>query len=115
MNCKREDLLVYAITDRSWLNGESLYSQVEKSLKGGATFMQLREKNLDDETFYQEAVELKALCARYHVPFVINDNVDIALRMDADGVHVGQSDMEAGDVRSKLGPDKIIGVSCKTV
>ena len=111
MNCKREDLLVYAITDRSWLNGESLYSQVEKSLKGGATFMQLREKNLDDETFYQEAVELKALCARYHVPFVINDNVDIALRMDADGVHVGQSDMEAGDVRSKLGPDKIIGVS----
>ena len=115
MNCKREDLLVYAITDRSWLNGESLYSQVEKSLKGGATFMQLREKNLDDETFYQEAVELKALCARYHVPFVINDNVDIALRMDADGVHVGQSDMEAGDVRSKLGPDKIIGVSAHTV
>ncbi len=77
--------------------------------------MQLREKDLDEERFYQEAVELKELCARYHVPFVINDNVDIALRMDADGVHVGQSDMEAGDVRAKLGPDKIIGVSCKTV
>ena len=115
MNCRKEDLLLYAVTDRSWLGEETLYSQVEKSLKGGATFMQLREKDLDEERFYQEAVELKELCARYHVPFVINDNVDIALRMDADGVHVGQSDMEAGDVRAKLGPDKIIGVSCKTV
>mgnify|MGYP000015316872 CR=1 FL=1 len=115
MNCRKEDLLLYAVTDRSWLGEETLYSQVEKSLKGGATFMQLREKDLDEERFYQEAVELKELCAQYHVPFVINDNVDIALRMDADGVHVGQSDMEAGDVRAKLGPDKIIGVSCKTV
>jgi len=115
MNCHAKDLLLYAVTDRSWLNGESLYSQVEKSLKGGATFMQLREKELDQETFLQEAMELKALCAQYHVPFVINDNVDIAVQMDADGVHVGQSDMEAGDVRAKLGPDKIIGVSCKTV
>lgn len=115
MNCRKEDLLLYAVTDRSWLGEETLYSQVEKSLKGGATFMQLREKDLDEERFCQEAVELKELCARYHVPFVINDNVDIALRMDADGVHVGQSDMEAGDVRAKLGPDKIIGVSCKTV
>lgn len=115
MNCRKEDLLLYAVTDRSWLGEETLYSQVEKSLKGGATFMQLREKDLDEARFYQEAVELKALCARYHVPFVINDNVDIALRMDADGVHVGQSDMEAGDVRAKLGPDKIIGVSCKSV
>lgn len=115
MNCKRDDMLLYAVTDRSWLNGETLYSQVEKSLKGGATFMQLREKELDKENFLREAFELKALCAEYGVPFVINDDVDIAVACDADGVHVGQSDMEAGDVRAKLGPNKIIGVSCKTV
>ena len=115
MNCKKEDLLLYAITDRAWLNGRSLYSQVEECLQGGATFLQLREKTLDEAAFYEEAVELKALCKQYGVPLVINDNVDIAVKMDADGVHVGQSDMEAGDVRAKLGPDKIIGVSCKTV
>lgn len=115
MNCRSEDLLVYAVTDRSWLNGESLYSQVEKALKGGATFIQLREKELDEEHFLQEAIEIKELCKLYHVPFVINDNVDIACKMGADGVHVGQSDMEAGNVRAKLGPDKIIGVSAQTV
>lgn len=114
-NCKPEDLLLYAVTDRYWLNGETLYSQVEKALKGGATFVQLREKELDEEHFLEEAKEIKELCRQYHVPFVINDNVDIAVAMDADGVHVGQSDMEAGDVRSKLGPDKIIGVSAQTV
>lgn len=114
-NCDKRDLLLYAVTDRSWLNGHSLYEQVEEALKGGVTFVQLREKNLDDEAFLQEAKEIKELCARYHVPFVINDNVDIAAEIDADGVHVGQSDMEAGDVRKKLGPDKIIGVSAQTV
>lgn len=106
---------VYAVTDRSWLHGESLYSQVQKALEGGATFIQLREKNLDQESFLQEAKEIKSLCKEYHVPFVINDNVEIALAMDADGVHVGQSDMEAMDVRQKLGKDKIIGVSAQTV
>ena len=114
-NCDAKDLLLYAVTDRSWLGNETLYQQVEKALKGGATFIQLREKNLDDAVFLKEAVELKELCRRYHVPFVINDNVEIALRMDADGVHVGQSDMEAGNVREKLGPGKIIGVSAQTV
>ncbi|SHN01553.1 thiamine-phosphate pyrophosphorylase [Anaerosporobacter mobilis DSM 15930] len=115
MNCKSEDLLVYAVTDRSWLYGESLYSQVEKALKGGATFIQLREKELDEEQFLKEAMEIKELCKRYHVPFVINDNVEIAVKVEADGVHVGQSDMEAGNVREKLGKDKIIGVSTQTV
>ena len=114
-NCDKKDLLLYAVTDRTWLGDETLYQQVEKTLKGGATFIQLREKHLDDAAFLEEAVELKELCHRYHVPFVINDNVEIALRMDADGVHVGQSDMEAGNVREKLGPDKIIGVSAQTV
>ena len=114
-NVKKEDLLLYAVTDRHWLREETLYDQVEKALKGGATFIQLREKNLDDESFYKEAVEIQSLCKKYHVPFVINDNVDIAVKINADGVHVGQSDMEALDVRAKLGSDKIIGVSAQTV
>lgn len=115
MNCDRKDLLLYAVTDRHWLNGATLYEQVEQALKGGATFVQLREKNLDKKHFMEEARQIKELCREYKVPFVINDSVDIALEMDADGVHVGQSDMEAGDVRAKLGPDKIIGVSAQTV
>lgn len=115
MKCDKKDLLLYAVTDRSWLGEETLYDQVGQALKGGATFIQLREKELDEVHFLEEAKEIKELCARYCVPFVINDNVGIALEMDADGVHVGQSDMEAGDVREKLGPDKIIGVSAQTV
>lgn len=115
MKCDKKDLLLYAVTDRSWLNGATLYSQVEAALKGGATFIQLREKNLDEAHFLEEAKEIKKLCREYGVPFVINDNVELTLEVDADGVHVGQSDMEAGDVRVKLGPDKIIGVSAQTV
>ncbi|MDO4467374.1 MAG: thiamine phosphate synthase [Bacillota bacterium] len=115
MKFDKKDLLLYAVTDRSWLKEETLYDQVEKTLKGGTTFIQLREKNLDEDSFLQEAIQIKKLCQKYNVPFVINDNVDIALQMDADGVHVGQSDMEAGSVREKLGPNKIIGVSCQTV
>ena len=115
MKLDKKDLLLYAVTDRHWLGDRTLYEVVKESLDGGATFIQLREKNLDQAHFLEEAVELKKLCAEYHVPFVINDNVDIALQMDADGVHVGQSDMETGDVRAKLGPDKIIGVSAQTV
>ena len=114
-NCRKEDLLLYAVTDRGWLNGETLYAQVEKALKGGVTFVQLREKALDEQAFLEEAKEIQKLCAKYHVPFVINDNVEIAAQIGADGVHVGQSDMEAGDVREKLGPDRIIGVSAQTV
>lgn len=115
MNCDKKDLLLYAVTDRSWLGESTLYEQVEQALIGGVTFVQLREKNLDESEFLEEAKEIKKLCAKYHVPFVINDNVDIAAAIDADGVHVGQSDMEALDVRAKLGPDKIIGVSAQTV
>ena len=115
MKCDKKDLLVYAVTDRHWLIGRTLYEVVKESLDGGVTFLQLREKDLDEENFLKEAIELKELCKEYKVPFVINDNVDIAIKMDADGVHVGQSDMEAGDVRAKLGPDKIIGVSAQTV
>ena len=112
----KNDLLLYAVTDRNWLpEGETLEEQVEKCLKGGATCIQLREKQLSEEEFLEEARRMKAVCAKYHVPLLINDNVEIALAVDADGVHVGQSDMEAEDVRAKLGPDKIIGVTAKTV
>ena len=115
MNVDKKDLLLYAVTDRHWLNGRTLYSVVKESLDGGVTFLQLREKELDEVHFLEEAKELQQLCREYQVPFIVNDNVDIAISMDADGVHVGQSDMEAGDVRAKLGPDKIIGVSAQTV
>ena len=114
-NADRKNLQLYAITDSHWLNGRTLYSVVKESLEGGVTFLQLREKELDEEHFLEEARELQKLCREYQVPFVINDNVDIAAAINADGVHVGQSDMEAGDVRAKLGPDKIIGVTAKTV
>lgn len=115
MKCNKKNFLLYAVTDRSWLNGETLYAQVEKALKGGATFVQLREKTLSEEKFLAEAVEIKQLCKQYGVPFVINDNVEIAKAIDADGVHVGQDDMEAGNVRELLGEDKIIGVSAHNV
>lgn len=115
MNCKKEDMRLYAVTDRSWLGDKKLADQVKECLEGGVTFLQLREKKLNEEAFYEEALEIKKLCKEYSVPFIINDNVDVALRCDADGVHVGQSDMEAQDVRAKLGPNKIIGVSARTV
>ena len=109
------DLSLYAVTDRAWLNGRSLEQVVEEAIQGGATFLQLREKALETEVFLEEATVLKALCQKHQVPFVINDNVDIALAVDADGVHIGQSDLEAGKVRALLGPDKILGVSAQTV
>ena len=116
MKCAKKDLLLYAVTDRRWLaDGETLYQVVERAIDGGVTFVQLREKGLAKDLFLEEAREIKKLCNARKIPFVINDSVDIALAMDADGVHVGQSDMEAGDVREKLGPDKIIGVSAQTV
>ena len=115
MNLDKKDLILYAVTDRTWLNGETLYNQVEKAIKGGATFVQLREKELEEEDFIREAIEMKKLCRKYNVPFVINDNVAIAVKTDADGVHVGQNDMEAGCVRSAVGESKILGVSVQTV
>lgn len=115
MKCAEKDLLLYAVTDRHWLNNRTLTDVVRESLEGGVTMLQLREKTLAEPAFLAEAKELQALCREYHVPFIVNDNVDIALAMDADGVHVGQSDMEALDVRAKLGPGKIVGVSAQTV
>ena len=108
-------LRLYAVTDRSWLGTQALAQQVEQALRGGATCVQLREKELNDTDFLAEAKELKILCARYGVPLIINDNVELALEVDADGVHVGQEDMDARDVRNLIGADKILGVTAKTV
>ncbi len=108
-------LRLYAVTDRSWLGEQTLYEQVELALRGGVTCVQLREKELPPAAFLAEAKELKVLCARFGVPLIINDNVELALEVDADGVHVGQEDMDAQDVRSLIGPDKILGVTAKTI
>ena len=116
MRLNKEDLLLYAVTDRRWLKeGETLVTRTEEAIDGGVTFVQLREKDLDEENFEREGRELKELCRKRGVPFVINDNVELAAKLDADGVHVGQSDMEALDVRKIIGGDKILGVSAQTV
>ena len=115
MKFDKKSLLLYAVTDRTWLRGKTLYEQVEKAIKGGVTFVQLREKNLDEVSFQSEALEIQELCRKYNIPFIINDNVEIAKKINADGVHVGQSDMKVGNVRAILGEDKILGVSAQTV
>ncbi len=108
-------LLLYAITDRTWLKEKTLPEAVEEAILGGATFIQLREKNLGYEEFFKIAGEVKAVTDKYNIPFVINDNVDVAASIDADGVHIGQSDEEIKTAREKLGFNKIIGLSAVTV
>lgn len=115
MKCDKKAMLLYAVTDRAWVGKQSLYEQVESALKGGATCVQLREKELNEEEFLNEAMEISALCKRYGVPFFINDNVEIAIKCHADGIHVGQEDMEAAQVRRKVGNNMIIGVSVHSV
>ena len=115
MKCDKQNMLLYAVTDRAWVGKQTLYEQVESALKGGVTCVQLREKELDDEAFLKEAVEIHALCQRYGVPFFVNDNVDIAIRCHAEGVHVGQEDMAAAQVRARVGEGMMIGVSVHSV
>lgn len=115
MKCAKEFMRLYAVTDHSWLNGETLYAQIENALKGGTTCVQLREKDLSDDEFLKEAFEIKALCKQYNAPFFINDNVEIAIKCGADGIHVGQHDMKASDVRARIGCNMILGVSAQTV
>ena len=100
MKCDKHTMLLYAVTDRAWTGRETLRQQVEDALKGGVTCVQLREKELNDAAFLQEAMELSSLCRSYGVPFIINDNVEIAIKCHADGIHVGQEDMAAADVRA---------------
>ena len=115
MKCDKKWMPLYAVTDRAWLGERTLAGCVEETLRGGATCLQLREKELDDAAFLEEAKELKVLCARYGVPFIVNDNVDVGILSGADGVHVGQSDANADAVRARIGQDMILGVSVQTV
>lgn len=111
----KKSLLLYAVTDRHWTGEKTLLQQTEEAIKGGATFVQIREKNLDEQEFEEEAIQLKKLCAEYKIPFVVNDNVLLAKKIDADGVHIGQDDMNPMAARKILGEQKIIGVSAQTV
>lgn len=115
MKFDSSQLLLYAVTDRAWTGKKTLYEQVEEALKAGITLLQLREKQMEEKEFLEEAIRMKELSSRYHVPLIINDNVNIALQADADGVHVGQDDWEAAKVRKLIGKDKILGVTVKTV
>ena len=115
MNIDKKTLRLYAVTDRTWLDGRTLYDDVEKALKGGVTLLQLREKNMSTDDFINSAKEIKSLCEKYNVPLIINDNVDVAKAVNADGVHIGQNDMPAHEARKILGKNKIIGVTAKTV
>ncbi|MPM35400.1 Thiamine-phosphate synthase [bioreactor metagenome] len=115
MRCDKKAMLLYAVTDRAWVGTLSLYQQVELALKNGATCVQLREKELDGDAFLAEATALAKLCKEYGVPFIVNDNVEIAIKSGADGIHVGQEDMLAADVRAQVGNGMIVGVSAHTV
>ncbi len=115
MKVDKSSMLLYAVTDRTWLKGRSLAQAVEEALEAGVTFLQLREKNMDYNSFLELAREIKNIADKYKIPYVINDNVDIAMTCGADGVHVGQKDMEAKEVRRIIGADKILGVSAQTV
>lgn len=115
MKFHKDMLLLYAVTDRKWTGRQSLEEQIEDALKGGATMIQLREKNLPEKEFIEEAEKIKELCHRYHVPLIINDNVKAVLLSGADGVHVGKEDMPVSDIRKQVPIDFIIGATAKTV
>ena len=115
MKCSKNTMLLYAVTNSKLVSKLPLIEQVELALKGGITCLQLREKELDEASFLAEAIEIKKMCEKYHVPFIINDNVNVAIKCGADGVHVGQSDMEVSEVRKLVGDNMIIGVSAHTV
>ncbi len=115
MSFDKDSLLLYIVTDRTWLAGRTLASRVEAALQGGATCVQMREKELDAEAFLREARAMREVTARHGVPFIVNDDVEIALACGADGVHVGQSDLKACEARKRIGPGKILGVSVHTV
>ena len=115
MKFNRNQLLLYAVTDRAWEGRQTLLEQVEDALRGGVTLVQLREKELDEESFIREALAIRDLCHRYGVPLIINDNFDVALKCGADGVHVGMEDAPVAELRRQAGPDFIIGATAKTV
>lgn len=115
MKFTKKMLELYAITDRAWVGRQTLCEQIESALKGGATIVQLREKNLTDAEFIDEAVEVKSICRRYNVPLIINDRVEVALKSGANGVHVGIEDTPVSEIRRRVPEDFIIGATCKSV
>ena len=115
MKFDKKSLTLYAVTDRTWTGRLSLLEQIEAALKGGATSIQLREKDLPDDKFLEEALLVKKLCQKYNVLFYINDNVEVAVKCGADGIHIGQHDMPVKEARRLIGPDMILGVSAQTV
>lgn len=115
MKLSKDNLLLYAITDRGNLDKKVFFEKIEEALQGGVTILQLREKELDEDSFTDEAIEVKALCRKYGVPLIINDNVNVALKSGADGVHVGIDDMPIDEIRRKAPDSFIIGATCKTV
>lgn len=115
MSIDKKTLRLYAVTDRAWLNGRTLEEDVERALKGGVTLLQLREKNMPFDDFVRSAKSIKSICKKYNVPLIINDNIDVAVAVDSDGVHIGQDDISAVQARKILGTDKIIGVTAKAI
>lgn len=106
---------LYLVTDRKILAGRDLYECVEQAILGGTSLLQLREKDVSSKDFYEIAQRVKVIAAKYKVPFIINDRLDIALAVDADGLHIGQDDMPLSVARKLLGPDKIIGMSASSI
>ncbi len=115
MRFDKNMLLLYAVTDRSWVGQQSFYEQIEDAILGGATMVQLREKGMSDEELIKEAIQVKNICHRYNVPLIINDNPLVALKSGADGVHVGIDDESVSEIRCKAGADFIIGATAKTI
>ncbi len=115
MQIKKEHMQLYIVTDRTWLASRKLSEQVEESVHAGATIVQLREKDMEFEEFVKEAKEIKALTKKYQVPFIINDNVEVAIAADADGVHLGQGDGDLVEIRKRLGSGRVIGISAHNV
>ena len=115
MKFNEKMLLLYAVTDQAWVGKQTLLEQIEAALKGGATIVQLREKKMDEDRFVAEAIQVRELCNKYNVPLIINDNVDVALKSGADGVHVGIEDAPVAEIRKRVPADFIIGATCKTV
>lgn len=115
MKCEKKDMILYAITDRRWTGKKTMPEQIEEALKGGVTCLQLREKDMEEGEFLREACDVKKLCEKYQIPFIVNDNVEVAIACRADGVHVGQGDMPPQKVRELVGSDMWIGVSAHTI
>lgn len=115
MKLESKDLLLYLVTDRRWLKEENLEVVVEEAIKNGVSFVQLREKNLEYDDFKKLALKVKKVTDKYKIPFVINDNIDIVIEVDTDGLHIGQGDMAIEKARKMIGEDKILGVSASNM